>query len=139
MITLRRLEPDDLARIDPQPAQEEARPNLTPEVARLLIEAGPAWVACAEGRPIAAAGAICTMGDLPIAWAVLSEAAGRHMLAITRIVQTILPGLGRVETGVFSDFPAGRRWARMLGFVPTGRAVDRWQAPPELEVWTRGG
>lgn len=52
-----------------------------------------------------------------ILWAILSEDACKHMLAITRAVKrALLLCAGRLEIQVRSDFPEGRRWASMLGF-----------------------
>jgi hypothetical protein len=122
--------PWHLREIDVQAAQREhyeaAGPNL----------AGPAWSAFVNGKPIASAGVIEMWPGRGYAWALLSQGAGPYMLALTRAIRSRLDGLGftRLEMAVDADFPAGIRWARMLGFEcetpepmraysPSGRAA----------------
>lgn len=70
-----------------------------------------------NGSVLACFGAVLAWKGRYVAWAVLSKAAREHMLAITRLVKRKLSKAdGRVEITVESDFPEGRRWARMLGF-----------------------
>lgn len=52
-----------------------------------------------------------------ILWALLSKDACKYMLPITRAAKRgLLLCEGRLELQVRSDFPAGRRWASILGF-----------------------
>ena len=137
-LVVRPMRPADLPFIRLQPAQRALGPELTPATGDAMRRVGLAFTALENGRPILAAGLILSMGPPPIAWAVLSTAAGRHLLALSRRVLFVLDGCETVETGVDPGFAAGRRWARLLGFHPTGRPVERWDAAGPLEVWRRG-
>lgn len=79
---------------------------------------GYAWTALDDGEPMACAGVVEVWQGRAYAWALLSEHAGRHMLALTREIRFRLARLPfrRVEMAVDAGFDAGARWARMLGF-----------------------
>lgn len=79
---------------------------------------GHAWTALDGEEPIACAGVVEVWQGRAYAWALLSEHAGRHMLALTREIRSRLSRLPfrRVEMAVDAGFDAGARWALMLGF-----------------------
>jgi hypothetical protein len=137
-LVVRPMQPADLAFIRLQPEQRALAPQMSPATADHLLLAGLAFTAFDRtGWPIMAAGLILSMGPPAIAWAVLAPEAGPHLLAIGRRVRVILEAAGTVETGVDPSFAAGQRWARLLGFRPMGRPVDRWDSPA-CELWRRG-
>ncbi len=143
-ILVKGLQPEILPLLRLQPAQAHLAHELTLDTGRLLLDAGPAFMAVelAGGayRPLLAAGLIQSMGPPAIAWCVVGTAGGAAMLALTRQIGGFLAGYGGdVETGVAPGWPPAARWARLLGFAPTGRPVTRWEAQQPLEVWLRCG
>lgn len=75
------------------------------------------WTGVIDGRPIGCAGVVQHWPGRYVSWAYLGLDTGPHMRWITRCA---LAGLertkGRIEMTVRADFPAGQRWAEMLGF-----------------------
>lgn len=117
-LLIRAFQPDDLMCVKVQPAQCGDFPaGITLASARLLAGhfAISGWLG---ERCIGCAGIAEVWTHRAIAWAMLSEDCGRHMLEITRHVREALDlhPSRRIETAVFSDFPAGRRWVELLGF-----------------------
>lgn len=135
-LVLRPMEPADLPWVRLQPAQRILAREMTPATGELLRQTGLAFTALEHARPIACAGLIFSMGPPAIGWAVFSKAAGRHFVKLTSWVRFLLAGLDAVETGVDPDFLPGQRWARCLGFKPTGRPVERWESSA-CELWQR--
>lgn len=81
------------------------------------LERQNSWTGVVDGTPIACAGTYMQWPGRHTAWAYLGRNTGPHMKWITKAVLANLAGVkGRVELTVRSDFPAGQRWARMLGF-----------------------
>lgn len=66
---------------------------------------------------VAAAGVVPVFGHRAIAWAMLSEDAGPHMLSVVRKIKSTFPILPyrRIEMTVRADFDAGHRLALLLG------------------------
>lgn len=87
--------------------------------AMALAQAGPAWAVVAEEGVVCLAGVQPQWGGRAVAWALLSESVGRHMLALTRAAVRYFDGLdyGRIEMYVDAEFAEGCRWARLLGFT----------------------
>lgn len=113
MIRVVPCEAAHLLRIQPQRAQlSEVHAES------LAAPAGMAWAALVDDEPIAAAGLVEVWPGRAYAWALLADAAGRHLLAITREIRSRLAAAGfrRVELAVDAGFAAGRRWAPLLGF-----------------------
>jgi hypothetical protein len=92
--------------------------RLSPEQIQ-IIERHPSWTVIGdEGEPIACGGCVQIWPGRYSAWAYLNEATGPHMLAITRYALECLATVkGRLEMTVRTDFEAGHRWARILGFT----------------------
>ena len=82
------------------------------------IEAAPNnWTLFADGLPVASGGTLELWPGRHSAWAHLGKFTAQHMLAITReAYRCVRRAKGRVEMTVRMDFPAGHRWAAMLGF-----------------------
>lgn len=118
------LEPRHLQALRLQEAQAVLAPLLDePGYAATLIEAGPAFAGLADNFVVACAGVVRLSAHRGHGWALIGQAAPRHFAGIHRAVAGFLDGLDlrRVETAVDSDFAAGHRWVRMLGFVREGR------------------
>jgi len=88
--------------------------------AEQVADAGPCWTALIEDRPIACAGFQECWPGRAIAWAILGESAGPHMLKLTRAVKHGLAQhpAERIEAQALLGFPPAQHWARLLGFVP---------------------
>lgn len=117
-LQIKTFRPEDLLNVDIQPAQIGDFPSgITLATGKLLADhfAISGW---AGERCIGCCGIVEVWSHRAIAWAVLSRDCGRRMLEITRHARAALDlhPCHRIETAVFSDFPAGRRWAELLGF-----------------------
>lgn len=81
------------------------------------VEQQNSWTGVVEGEPIACAGTVLQWPGRYTAWAYMGRNTGPHMRWLTKAVLDNLAGVkGRIELTVRADFPAGQRWARMLGF-----------------------
>lgn len=70
-----------------------------------------------DNSPLLCAGRVGVWEGRYQIWAVLSTDACRHMIALTREIRRwvgVCPG--RLEVIVRSDFEAGHRWVKLLGF-----------------------
>lgn len=118
------FEPAHLDRLLLQPSQAIMQPVLAdPAYGPSLASAGPAYSAVHGDAVFACAGLIPQWHGRALAWALIAEEAGGHMVAIHKAVRRALNihHFRRVETAVASDFPQGHRWAAMLGFEREGR------------------
>jgi len=118
------LEAAHLAALRLQDAQAVLAPLLDePGYGAMLAGAGPAFAGLADGAVIGCAGVVMLSAQRGHAWALLGKASPAGFVAIHRAVVGFLDRqpLRRVETAVDSDFAAGHRWARMLGFSREGR------------------
>jgi hypothetical protein len=82
------------------------------------LEQENSWTGIVDGEVIFCAGTVAQWPTRHTTWALLQETLSRqHMLWVTK---EVLKGLatvkGRIELTVRTDFPAGKQWARMLGF-----------------------
>ena len=121
--------PEDLARVDRQPAQARWRDKLlTHEYARSVDVPGMAWTALDEGgRVLGCAGMAPQWEGRVIAWALFGQSIPKA--AWPKIAKKIrnefhskLSGHGshRVEITVPKDFGPGCRFAFLLGFEVEG-------------------
>ncbi len=118
------MRPDHLAALALQPAQAVLAPLLAEDgYAATLIAAGPAFAGMQDGTVCGCAGIVMLSAGRGHAWALLGTAAPAGFVAVHRAVAAFLDRqrLRRIETAVDSDFAAGHRWARMLGFEREGR------------------
>lgn len=104
-----------------QPAQHWCLPYMSADVVAWL-QTLDAYTIFDGDTPVVIAGLFEKWPGAAVAWAYVSEAAGRHMVAITRIVQRFLElkAPRRVEATVDAEFDAGHRWAELLGFEREG-------------------
>lgn len=118
------FKPSHLERLLLQPAQEGMRPVMQdPSYGLSLARSGPCYAAVSGDEVLACAGLIPQWPGRAVAWALIGADAGRCFVGLHRAVKRALDmhEYRRVETGVASDFEAGHRWARMLGFTREGR------------------
>ena len=120
---------DDFVRLDLQPMQALEALKMDAAIGDLILRTSHAMTVLeAENAPLAIAGATETAPDTVFVWVLLSTLAGRHMLALTRILKRAMHentrGYDFVETLVRADFGPGHRWAMMFGF----ECVRRWHS-----------
>ena len=122
-----------------QPAQAWMYPLVGPQEAKALE--GPwSWAGVAGGDVVACGGVLQYWKNRGMAWAFLSERAGKHMVAMTRTVHRLLDDVpcARVEAAVECDFKAGHRWARLLGFeLETERARKYLENGADCSIYVR--
>ena len=81
------------------------------------LEQSRAWTGVIDGRPLACGGFMEQWPGRTLAWMYLNRDSAPHMVSITRAVKAQLAKVkGRIEFAVRADFPAGNRWAMLLGF-----------------------
>ena len=81
------------------------------------LETQNSWTGVVEGNPIACAGTIQQWRGRHTAWAYLGKNTAPYMVWITKQARIQLDKVtGRIEFTVRADFPAGQKWAGMLGF-----------------------
>lgn len=115
--------PGDSQRVVLQPAQhymygfQELNADLSH-----LSDAGLAWTAEHDGEVLGIAGLAPQWENRAIAWALISESAGKHFQVIHRAVKRFLDvsSFRRIEANVDVGFEAGERWMKMLGFEYEG-------------------
>ena len=107
-----------MARVLGNPTLEVGPLGITDADQLRALERSPNnWTALVDGVPIACGGTIPQWPGRHQAWALLADGAQGHILAITRAARAALRSIkGRVECTVRADFPAGRGWAKLLGF-----------------------
>lgn len=118
------LEEAHLAALRLQAAQAVLAPLLdAPGYGEMLAAAGPAFAGLADGAVVGCAGVVMLSAQRGHAWALLAAPAPVGFVPIHRAVAAFLDrqAVRRIETAVDSDFAAGHRWARMLGFAREGR------------------
>lgn len=122
MIRRHPFQASDLLWIDIQPAQKrdwlKDRDALL-EHGKLLEQHEHSYsFRDAEGTLVACIGLIKTHDELGTIWSILSEAAGPHLLHLTRWGRAYLAdmNLRRFDLGVRASHLEGHRWAEMLGF-----------------------
>ncbi len=105
-----------------QPSQAAVSVFFDAEYGQALKEAGPCFSAVDNGEVLACAGVVKQWENRAIAWGLISENAGRQFVRIHKAVQRFLESTDfkRVEAFVDSDFDAGHRWIKMLGFEYEG-------------------
>ena len=103
--------------LDDGQAEPMIGPNLDP-MALSYLEGQNSWTLVVDGKPALCGGTMEQWTGRSIGWAYLNSTTGKYMLFVTRGAKEILrkAGPGRIEITARADFPAGQRWARMLGF-----------------------
>lgn len=118
-----RFLPKHLLELRLQPAQGSLRASiLKPEYGTALALAGPCFSILVDERPVACAGAQEFHPGRAEIWALLSRDSRPLMRQMTRAARGWFDqcGYARLEINVATDFEAGHRWARMLGFQVEG-------------------
>lgn len=93
-----------------------------------------AWVG---GECIAASGCVPVFPHRAVGWAVVSDKASPHMLALVRKFRRVLSNLDyqRIEASVRSDFNHGHRFAKLIGLqLETPEPLRKYGANGEDEM-----
>ena len=94
----------------------ENMPNFQPDILQFM-ERSNSFTLVVNNMPVLCGGTFEQWPGRHVAWAYLNKTTGKHMLWTTRKARDILGAVkGRLEMTVRSDFAAGQRWAKMLGF-----------------------
>lgn len=81
------------------------------------LEGQRSYTGMVDGEVIACAGVVTQWATRHTCWALLGPTAPKHIRWITQEVRKVLAAVpGRIELTVRFDFPAGQKWAEMLGF-----------------------
>lgn len=111
--------PEHLRSLELQQAQAHFRGRADDaDYARALAIPGNSFTALDGDRVIACSGCVEVWDNRAMAWALVSQDAGRHMLGVHRAVHGFLMAAKwrRVEAYVDAGFDAGMRWMDLLGF-----------------------
>lgn len=118
------FKPEHLHTLNLQASQALFGPLLyDKEYGEMLETAGPAFSGIVDGETIISAGIINQWHNRGVAWALVSENAGKNFIAIHKAIDRFLDmnETKRVETYVDDGFEQGYRWMNMLGFEYEGR------------------
>jgi hypothetical protein len=117
--------------IQPQPAQLATMAVMTPSLAETLVGQN-SWTLWRDRRIVAIAGVAHAYAHCGEAWAILSDEAGKYMLAVDRLARAILQDAPyrRITTYVRCDFAEGHRWIKSLGFEVEAKTCR--MAGPEM-------
>jgi hypothetical protein len=124
MISIARMKPEHVAGFRLQRKQAMLAGNLAdPDYVAALVGSGNAFTALNDGRAVAFGGCLELWKDRAYMWSLIGEDAGPHMRVLVRAAAGYLKiaPWRRIEAAVASDFAAGHRLVRMLGFEFEGR------------------
>jgi hypothetical protein len=116
------FQPKHLERLVLQPSQTVFSKFFDAEYGPSLKSAGPCFTALDGDRVLACSGIVSQWHNRAIAWALISEDAGKNFIRIHKAVKRFLEGeqINRIEAYVDAGFDAGHRWIQMLGFEREG-------------------
>lgn len=95
-----------------------------------------------KGRVLVIFGLQKRWDNVYVAWSFISAESGDYMLRVFRLFQKILrqgfdrTGVNRVEAYVQSDFKAGNRLVKMLGFGFEGK-MHRFYGQSDYNLWAK--
>jgi len=93
---------------------------------------GPAFTAMEGDIPIACGGIVIVWSGVGIAWTVISDAARKHGLLLTKAARRILDdvvrshALRRIDAMVVDGDERNARWIQVLGFSPENGRANRY-------------
>ena len=134
------LKQEHLDKVRMQGGQEYASQLLTPE-AKAALEGGMSF-SVIDGDEVLGCGGVVEYWDGRAAvWALLSGNCGRRFTAIHRAVATFfdLKRYRRLEATTATEFEAGHRWLKMLGFkMETERMRGYLPNGADASMYVRG-
>lgn len=126
---------EHLQTLNIQTAQLLFAPHLRDaEYGKSLETAGEAFTGIVENETIICSGVVHQWQNRAIAWALISQDAGKHFVKIHKAVKRFLDmsEVNRIEAYVDSGFEEGYRWMDMLGFKHEG--LMRAFSPNSLDM-----
>lgn len=119
------FEAGHLLQIEPQSAHAHLAGSFTPADGAALARFG-GWTGLHAGRPVGCGGIVTLAPHRALAWALIGAPPRTAWTRIHRRVKRAIAdahaqGVERIEMHVDADFPAARRWARLLGFAEEAR------------------
>ncbi len=92
------------------------------EYGKSLETAGEAFTGIVENETIICSGVVHQWQNRAIAWALISQNAGKHFVKVHKAVKRFLDmsEVNRIEAYVDDGFEEGYRWIEMLGFKHEG-------------------
>lgn len=136
MIEFRPFKAEHLRYLTPQSEQRLSHAILVSSEYAREMETNFALSAWDGAKCVAAAGCVPIFGHRAVAWALLSNDAADHMLAITRKVRsaiTMLP-YRRIEISVDVDFAHGHRFAKLIGMTRETEPLKAYGARGNDEI-----
>ena len=122
--------PEHMLKIKPQDDQKDFM-SIVPENFEHIanVEGFAKTIFDRDGEIISVCG-IFPRGDQGFSWAIHSNLFKKHALAVTRAIKNLFKGYE--DTGNFhrflgtvaSDFTAGHRWMRMIGFEKNNQSIS---------------
>lgn len=105
-----------------QPSQAAFSDYFDPKYGPALVDGGPCFTAMDGDEILACSGVIKQWDNRAIAWALISQHAGKQFVRIHKAVNRFLESteFRRIEAFVDADFEQGHRWIQMLGFEREG-------------------
>lgn len=112
----------ELPRLQPAQASLAQTLRLEPDFGPSLALAGPCFTVLRDERPVACGGAHEFHARRAELWGLLSVECAPVLRPMTSAVRGWIDQCAytRLEINVATDFAAGHRWARMLGFQVEG-------------------
>lgn len=123
------FEPGHLKEIDVQTEQTLAKEHFDKTEYLAMLARSESWTGYIDGKVVVCAGIVDVWPGRCQVWSVISATIGAHgMLQLSRAVERALRlKTGRIEAVVASEFEAGHRWAKMLGFkLETPEPMRQW-------------
>lgn len=129
MIDVIHFAPEHLYQIQEQRATDYMRPRVTFEHAQSLAGQPHSYTVLKDGKPIACGGVLEYWMGRGEAWAVLDAVSRKDFMAVHNAARRFIAAINmrRIEAVVQTDFTAGHRWLRALGFqmeAPLLKAYD---------------
>ena len=120
---------EHLQQIDVQAEQSLASHHFHNKQYTRALEAHDSWTGLIDDKVVACAGFITLWPGRHQVWAVISATIGpAGMLQLSRaVLRALALKTGRIEAVVASEFEAGHRWARLMGFsLETPQPMRHW-------------
>lgn len=124
MIRIAKMRPEHVVGFRLQDKQAMLAGNLAdPAYVAALVASGNAFTALVDGHAVAFGGCLEMWRGRAYMWSLIGRDAGPHMRVLVRAAAGFLKVAPwtRIEAAVASDFRAGHRLVRMLGFEFEGR------------------
>jgi hypothetical protein len=133
------FEPEHLETLELQDSQKIFYDVFDMSYAHSLKESGPCFTALENGKVLCCSGIVLQWHNRAVAWALVSNSAGKHFARIHKAVKRFLDlsDVNRIEAFVDHDFEQGHRWIQMLGFEREGYMKQFTPAGKDAVLYAR--